>query len=131
MNTQVTHLNLLAAWLGILLGFVSGFLLGNWFHKENWLGGYGSHIRRLYRLGHISFFGLAMVNLMFYFTARSMAWGAGAAALASWGFIAGAVTMPVCCLIMAHRPKLRALFLIPVLSLMTAGAVTLWEVAKS
>ena len=131
MNQPFAQLNLLAAWLGILLGFGSGVLLGTWFHKEDWLGGYASHIRRLYRLGHISFFGLAMVNLMFYVTARSLAWGSGAAMVASWGFIAGAVSMPVCCLIMAHRPRLRALFLIPVLSLMTGGAVTLWEVAKA
>ena len=37
--------------------------------REDWLGGYGSFKRRLYRLAHISFFGLAIVNLMFCFVA--------------------------------------------------------------
>ena len=114
----------------ILLGFASGFLLGTMFHQEKWLGGYASHIRRLYRLGHISFFGLALINLMFYFTARSLDHASFALEIASWGFIAGAASMPVCCLIMAHKPRLRALFLVPVLALMTAGALTVWEVAK-
>ncbi len=36
------NLNLFLAWLWILLGFVSGMVLGLFFHRENWLGGYGS-----------------------------------------------------------------------------------------
>jgi hypothetical protein len=124
------HWNLLLAWVWILFGFASGFALGTGFHQEQWLGGYASHKRRLYRLGHISFFGLALMNLMFYFTARSFGHASTATTVASLGFIAGAISMPICCLIMAHQPKLRALFLIPVLSLITAGTLTLWEVAK-
>jgi predicted MFS family arabinose efflux permease len=124
------HSNLVVAWVWILLGFASGFALGSNFHQEQWLGGYASHKRRLYRLAHISFFGLALVNLMFYFTARSFAHETSTVTVASWGFIAGAVTMPVCCLVMAHFPKSRALFLIPVLSLISAGGLTLWEVAN-
>ena len=123
------HLNLIVAWVWILLGFASGFALGSNFHQEQWLGGYASHKRRLYRLGHISFFGLALVNLMFYFTARSFAHATSTVTIASWGFIAGAVSMPICCLVMAHFPKSRALFLVPVISLITAGTLTLWEVA--
>jgi len=129
MKIPIFQLNLMAAWIGILLGFVSGFVLGNYFHQEHWLGGYASHKRRLYRLGHISFFGLALMNLMFYFTARALARNSGGTTLAGWGFLAGAVTMPLCCVIMAHQPKLRALFLVPVASLVTAAAITLWEVA--
>jgi len=56
--------NLIAAWLGIPLGFGSGLVLGLFFQRENWLGGYSSPKRRLYRLAHISFFGLgALENL--------------------------------------------------------------------
>ena len=57
MNTG-GQLNLVLGWLWIALGFASGAVLGLWFHKEQWLGGYASWMRRLYRLGHISFFGL-------------------------------------------------------------------------
>jgi hypothetical protein len=44
--------------------------LGLFFHRENWLGGYASHARRMYRLDHISFFELGLVNWMFHGTAQ-------------------------------------------------------------
>src|SRR5882757_8842390 len=115
------QINLLAAWAGMLLGFLSGLALGLFFHREDWLGGYGSFTRRLYRLGHISFFGLGAVNFFFYFTARAMP-SSTLLALASSAFIAGAITMPICCLIMAHFPNTRSLFALPVVSLVTGGA---------
>ena len=123
------QINLLAAWLGILLGFLSGLALGLGFHRENWLGGYGSFKRRLYRLAHISLFGLGAVNFFFYFTARALPAGT-LLSLASSAFLAGAITMPVCCLIMAHFPNTRSLFALPVVSLVTGGVLTLVEVAK-
>ena len=121
--------NLLAAWVGILLGFLSGLVLGLCFHRENWLGGYGSFKRRLYRLAHILLFGLGAVNLFFYLTARTLAPGSGLD-LASSAFIIGAITMPICCIIMAHFPCKRLLFALPVFSLITGGVLTLVEVAK-
>lgn len=130
MGPQILHWNLILAWLWILLGFLSGFVMGLGFHDEKWLGGYASHKRRLYRLGHISFFGLALMNLMFYFTARDWSNFSTCASIASGGFLLGAVTMPLCCLIMAHHPKLRAIFAIPVINLVGAGVLTLWEVVK-
>ncbi len=35
-------LNLGAAWTGILLGVLSGAAYGLFFHRANWLDGYGS-----------------------------------------------------------------------------------------
>jgi hypothetical protein len=52
-------------WVWILIGFVSGFLLGLGFHRDDWMGGYGSFRRRLIRLGHISFVGLGILNILF------------------------------------------------------------------
>lgn len=130
MKTQVTQLNLILAWLWVLFGFASGFYLGLNFHREDWLGGYASFKRRLYRLAHISFFGLALVNLMFYFVARDFSLAELSVQVASWGFIVGAVSMPVCCVVMAHNAKFRSLFLIPVGSLMVGAISTLWEVIK-
>jgi hypothetical protein len=120
-------LNLILAWIWIVLGFGAGSVMGLSFHREDWLGGYSSHRRRLYRLGHVSFFGLAIINLLFYFTAQQWSAPGLGAELASWGFALGAVSMPVCCLIMAHRPVWRALFLIPVGSLLTAGLLTVFQ----
>jgi hypothetical protein len=128
MRTQVGEINLAIAWLWIVLGFVTGFVLGLNFHREDWLGGYGSFKRRLYRLAHISFFGLGAVNLMFYFTAKQFTAAAVLSSVASWGFVAGAVSMPLCCFVMAHHARARALFLIPVISLVAAGALTLWKI---
>ena len=117
-------LNLIAAWAGILLGFVSGMVLGMFFHGENWLGGYASFKRRMYRLGHISLFGLGAVNLLFWLTAKNISTTSPLLVFASWAFIIGAATMPLCCALMAHVPKARLLFAVPVLSLI-AGALTL------
>lgn len=128
MPSTVAHPNLILAWLWIVLGFAAGFVLGLNFHREDWLGGYASHKRRLYRLAHISFFGLALINLMFFFTARALFTAKPVVTLASWGFIVGAVTMPLCCVLMAQSTKWRPLFAVPVFSLLTAGALTLWEV---
>jgi hypothetical protein len=117
--------NLVLAWLWILLGFLSGLVLGLFFHRENWLGGYSSLKRRLYRLGHISLFGLGVVNLLFYLTVDRSLPATSMLQIASWSFIIGAVSMPICCLIMAHFPKARLLFALPVLSLLAAGGATL------
>src|SRR5947207_6970620 len=103
MNPHPFQINLTLAWLGLVLGFASGFALGLNFHREDWLGGYGSFQRRLYRLGHISFFGLGVLNLMFYLTARQCFASTFAVKLASSGFLLGGISMPICCLIMAHR----------------------------
>ncbi|HKI68492.1 MAG TPA: hypothetical protein VKA67_02815 [Verrucomicrobiae bacterium] len=121
--------NLIMAWLWILLGFVSGMGLGMFFHGENWLGGYGSFKRRMYRLGHISFFGLGTVNLLFFLTVQILA-ASSILSVASSLFIVGAITMPVCCVIMAHFPKAHLIFAIPVLTLIGGGILTVMEVAK-
>jgi len=131
MNVQLSQMNLLLAWLWICLGFLSGMLLGLFFHRENWLGGYGSLKRRMYRLGHISFFGLGAVNLLFWLTMKNLGTPSPYVPVASWAFVAGAFTMPLCCVIMAHYPKLHAIFTVPVLSLLLAGAFTLAAVLSA
>ena len=128
---QPPQLNLIAAWLGILLGFASGLALGLFFQRDDWLGGYASFKRRLYRLAHISCFGLGAVNLLFYFTALSLPAGNRALAIASWAFIAGAFSMPMCCCLMANAPRARPLFAIPVLSLLLGAGLTLSAIVRT
>jgi hypothetical protein len=130
MKSSLCQMNLILAWLWILFGFLSGMVLGMFFHREGWLGGYSSFKRRMYRLGHISFFGLGAVNLLFYFTAKLFSTGSPTIAVASWAFVVGAITMPLCCMVMAHFPKAHALFAVPVISLIAGGALTLLEVIK-
>jgi hypothetical protein len=121
--------NLFLAWLWILLGFLTGMVLGLFFRGENWLGGYASFKRRMYRLAHISLFGLGAVNLLFWLTMQKGSPLNLLVEAASWTFIVGAVTMPLCCVIVAHFPKAHLLFAVPVLSLMAGGILTLLEVA--
>ena len=129
-NMNACSPNLIAAWAGILLGFLSGMVLGMFFHREGWLGGYGSLRRRMYRLGHISFFGLGAVNLLFWVTIKLNPATGDLINLASGAFILGAITMPLCCVIMAHFPKLHLIFAVPVISLITGGLLTFLEITK-
>ena len=64
MMNVPTDINVIAAWLGVLAGVLTGVASGLFFHREEWLGGYGSWPRRMMRLGHISFFGLGFLNMM-------------------------------------------------------------------
>ena len=124
----MAELNLIAAWSGVLLGMISGAVIGLGFSREEFLGGYRSWPRRLVRLGHISFFGLAIINFGFFFTAEWLV-GEGCAwnnllTLSSWSLIAGAVAMPATCFLSAWRKPFRHLFFVPV-SLLVAGVVSL------
>jgi len=125
--------NLVLAWLWMLLGFLSGLVMGMFFHQEQWLGGYGSLRRRLYRLAHISFFGLGAVNLLFWFTVHAIDPGQFKflTVVASRAFIVGAVTMPLCCVLMAHFPKSHLFFAVPVLSLLLGCGLTLTMLVQS
>src|SRR5687767_15270294 len=94
--TDIARLNLAFAWLWILLGFISGAAMGMRFQNENWLGGYGSFPRRLYRLGHISFFGLGLINFLFAVTLRLFPLNSPLVSVASYAFIIGGILMPIC-----------------------------------
>ena len=116
------QINLWAAWIGILLGMLSGAAHGLYFHNPDWLGGYGSWSRRLIRLGHISFFGLAIINLAFSLTVDRLIGSdlseiPGSALWSSYLLIAGAILMPLVCYLAAWRKSLRHLFALPVTTL--------------
>jgi hypothetical protein len=104
--------NLLAGWMGFLAGAVTGALMGLFFHRENWLGGYGSFPRRMIRLGHIACFGLGLINILFALTAATLP-PSQSAAIASSLLVAGMVTMPLTCFLTAWRKPFRHFFFIP------------------
>lgn len=116
--------NLIAGWVGMLAGVLSGGVVGLFFHRDDWMGGYGSYRRRLTRLGHISFFGLGFLNLIFAATLSQLALRPLYLAIASAGLIVGAVTMPLCCFLSAWRKPMRHLFPIPVAAV-CAGIVAI------
>lgn len=117
-------INQVFGWVWILFGLLSGTLLGLYFHDEKWLGGYGSHPRRLIRLGHISFLGLGILNILFFQALSSHALDFRFMSLASSLFIVGGITMPLCCAIMAWKKELYLIFSIPVTALNVAVFLT-------
>lgn len=121
---EIPEINLFAGWVGMLGGVISGALIGLFFHKDGWMGGYGSFRRRMTRLGHISFFGLGFINLLFATTVGAIQISTLNLQISSLGFILGAVTMPLCCFLTAWRPQFRHLFPIPVVCVLV-GIVSL------
>jgi len=123
---EISTLNLLAGWVSILCGLIASTIIGLFFHREEWMGGYSSFRRRMTRLGYISFFGLGFINIIFAFNAKTLALPETQAQLASVGFAFGAITMPLCCFLTAWRKSFRHLFPIPVLSVLTGILFLLW-----
>jgi hypothetical protein len=116
---------LLAGWIGMLFGVVSGAVIGLFFHREDWMGGYGSFRRRLTRLGHIAFFGLGFLNLLYGLTIHTHPIADGAASFAALMLIAGLSTMSLNCFLTAWRKNpFRHFFFIPV-GTTSAGILTL------
>lgn len=118
------QVNLIAGWLGFLLGAVSGAWLGLRFHREDWLGGYASFSRRMLRLGHIACFGLGLINILFALSAGRIT---PAGNVASVALIVGLVTMPVNCFLTAGRPAFKSLFFIPVTAVSAGIVATLFS----
>jgi hypothetical protein len=119
--------NIYAAWTGILLGCLAGAAEGLFFHKEDWLGSYISWRRRILRLGHISFFGLGLINLAFVFTARALGIEEKVHT-PSILLIIGLVGMPVLCYLSAIKSVFRHLFFIPTISIIIGIADFLFKV---
>jgi len=119
------EINLYAAWIGMLLGGIMGAIQGLFFHQEKWLGGYGSWIRRMMRLGHISFFGIAFINIAFAVTANVLGIEQKVS-IPSILFIIGAVGMPLICYLSAFKKAFRHFFFIPALSIIGGIVSLLW-----
>jgi hypothetical protein len=118
-----THL--LLGWFGMLMGVISGAIIGMFFAKEQWLGGYGSFQRRMLRLGHLAFFGIGFLNLMFAFSLPKLELGQVGHQMSSWGFAVALSTMSLTCFLSAWRKPMRHLFPIPVTGALTGIIGTL------
>ncbi len=106
-------------WISILLAFVSGAMLGLFFYRDDFLGGYQSFRRRILRLGHIAQAALGMMNVVA--GNSQLQSGMDYPALAQWALIVGGISMPLVCFLTAWRSGFRNLFFIPVASLITAA----------
>ena len=117
--------NWLAGWLLVFVGLLAGAVLGLFFHRDDFLGGYGSFRRRIVRLGHIALVALGMLNVVFSIAASPLG-SEWAGRLASLGFLAGGVTMPLTCFLTGWHEKYRHGFAVPVAALLVAVTATLW-----
>ena len=114
-------------WMG--MGVLSGAVLGTFFKREDFLGGYDAWKRRLVRLGHIAFFGTGMLCILMAGTLqRHEATFRGGDGLWWAGIIAtllgaGSLLMPPCCALAAWRKGLTWSFVLPVA--LIGGAVTM------
>lgn len=118
--------NFYVAWLGVFAGLLLGALVGMFFHRDEWLGGYASWRRRMIRLAHIAMIGTGLLNLAFVLSVQHLGLDK-APTLASVMFIVGAVTMPTVCLLAAWRKGMRYLFFVPAASLLIAVADFMYE----
>lgn len=137
---MIPQVNFIAAWVGITLGIVSGIVMGLRFHHDDWLGGYATWPRRMIRLGHISFFGLAFVNLAFALSMQRFGnfdpngevapIVTPCIGLAGWLFTLAAVLMPLICYLSAWRKPIRSFFALPAGALLGGVLATLfvWKV---
>ena len=118
---------LLTGWIGMLLGVVSGAVIGLFFHREDWMGGYGSFRRRMTRLGHIAFFGIGFLNLLFGLTIHAHPIADTPARVGAVALVVALSTMSLCCFLTAWRKEpFRHFFFIPVISAGTGiGALLL------
>ncbi len=122
-------INLYAAWIGIFAGCIAGAVQGLFFHKDDWLDGYGSWCRRMTRLGHISFFGIGFINFAFAVSLRILEME-GELVLSSRLLIVALITMPLFCYLSAFRKPFRNLFFIPAGSVIIGILLFLWRIIE-
>ena len=117
------ELNWTFGWALVASAFATGAMVGLFFHREEFLGGYASLRRRLVRLGHIAQAALGMMNVLFSVSTPNT--DSMAVRVASWGFIVGGLTMPLVCFLAAWKPLFRHLFFVPVVALFIGVIQTL------
>jgi hypothetical protein len=117
---MVSSLHFIAGWCLILTAFLTGALIGLGFHREDFLGGYGSFRRRLLRLGHIALAALGGLNVLYSLAPVT------ASAWPGWALLGGGVAMPAVCFLTAWKPAFRHLFFIPVVLLMSGVVMVVY-----
>jgi hypothetical protein len=120
------ELNLAGGWIAILAGLVTGICLGLFFHDERWLGGYASWPRRMLRLGHISFFGTGLLNILFALSFAALHIEPGR--IGSAAMLLSTIAMPAVCATSAFWKPARHLFFVPVLCLLVGTAEIVYQI---
>jgi hypothetical protein len=117
-TVDVTRFSLFVGWTSMIFGALSGAWIGLSFGDDRWGGGYPAFYRRMLRLGHIAFFGLGFVNILFALSILAAPISPMAARAAATAFAVAALTMSPCCFMTAWRRSFRHLFPVPVVSML-------------
>jgi hypothetical protein len=117
--------NEIFGWVCILASVALGLWMGLKFQHEHWLGGYASLARRMVRLAHIALAALGVVNIEFARTVKELVLPSAVIECTSLSFMVAAVSMPVCCLLIAKNFRRFEIFALPIGSLALALLLTI------
>src|SRR4051794_7754364 len=103
---------------------MSGALVGLFFHREGFWGGYASFRRRIVRLGHVAFAALGMLNVLYALSPwpDPARWNARSAGVC---WIVGGAAMPLVCFLTGWKKDFHHALFIPVSALVAAVVLTL------
>lgn len=128
--------NRLIGWASLALGAVSGLILGLWSFDGPvsiplWIGDYGDTSRRLLRLGHIAFFGLGILNILFAQEASRFKIYNRILRAASLCFNFGNAFLPPALIAAAIYQPLKYLMPFPAISILIALVLTVYLLWKT
>ena len=120
------ELNWHVGWALVLIGLLSGALIGLGFARDSFLGGYDGWRRRLIRLGHIACLMLGVANLLVsqanWYSTPDIGLN-----LAQISLAAGGITMPLICFLSGWKKAFRHSFALPVVLLVTSCVLFWWR----
>lgn len=123
--------NMLAGWTSMIFGLIAGAVIGLFIHQESFAGGYSSFRRRMMRLGHVAFFALGIINVVFALTISTTGVDLSYPTVASASLVAGAILMPLTCYLTAWKKPFRHVFTLPVICVATALVLLLHGMVTS
>ncbi len=131
----IGQINVIFGWTWMNLGFLTGLLLGVRAEPfgldprreaPQWRGGYASTERRLFRLGHIAFVMLSLLNVVFGQCIDAAHLAPAWKQAASASLIFGAVGMPLLCFASARWRVLKVLLGLPATAILGANLIIAW-----
>lgn len=123
--------NMLAGWTSMIFGLIAGAVIGLFIHNESFAGGYSAFRRRMIRLGHVAFFALGIINVVFALTLTTSGVVLSYPAVASASLVAGTFLMPISCYLTAWKKAFRHVFALPVICVATALVLLLQGMVTS
>lgn len=133
-SSAIVHFSRVVAWSSFTAGAASGLVLGLWsfdgpFPVPSWIGEYGDVSRRLLRLSHIAFFGLAMLNLLLARHLPTLKLSGRMAWLALAGMNFGNIVMPMILVAATFAAEVEDRFQLVISDERLAGLKTLSDLA--